>query len=169
MNTVDGSRSVNAGLKVADAVWVATAELHHRYPEAPGFSPASIREEVLTSRLTDKDQKSVYQHIIQHLLANKPKDPNGRKMLTEVGDGLRRLYIAGDPFHPSKKDGRSTPKPEDLPPSLRHWLSWYENWSRNHPGKREPSPALDPLEALAGTWTFGDADTFVRELRKGWE
>jgi hypothetical protein len=23
----------------------------------------------------------------------------------------------------------------------------------------------DPFEALAGTWTFGDADTYVRDLR----
>jgi len=173
MKTVDQPRNANAtaGLKtVADAVWIATAALHHRHPEAAGFSPAAIQQEVFASRLTDKDEKTVYQHIIQHLLANRPKDPNRRKMLTEVEDGLRRLYVAGDPVHPSKKDGRSTPKPEDLPANLRHWLSWYEDWSRSHhPGKREPTSDIDPLLALAGTWTFGDGDTFIRELREGWE
>ena len=170
MKTAYQPRSTGAGLKtVADAVWVATAALHHRHPEAAGFSPAAIREEVFASRLTDKDERTVYQHIIQHLLANKPKDPNVRKMLTEVGEGLRRLYVAGDPVHPSKKDGLSTPKPDDLPQDMRHWLTWYEGWSRAHSRRRESTPTIDPLLALAGTWTFGDADTYVREMREGWE
>jgi hypothetical protein len=155
-------------LKVADAVWVATASLHQRYPDTIGFSPAAICEEVSSQRLTDKDETTTYQHVIQHLVANKPKNPNRRRMLTEVGAGLRRLYIVGDPCHPSKQSGQLTPAPEDLTPPLRHWLSWYEKWSRNHSSKRRHI-ADDPLLALVGTWKYGDADDYVKALREGWD
>lgn len=168
--TIELSNNVRTiGLKVADAVWIATALLHDSHPEAAGFSPSAIREEVLRRHFTDKDQKTIYQHIVQHLVATKPKDPNSRKMLTEIENGLRRLYIPGDPFHPSKQNGRSVPKAEDLPRNLLKWLAWYETWSRNHSPKRPPARAVDPMEALEGTWTFGDGDTYLREMREGWE
>jgi hypothetical protein len=161
--------SATLSLTAADAVWIGTAMLHERYPDAAGFTPAAIQEEVLGSHLTSVLPKTIYQHIVQHVTATQPANPNRRRMLTEVSDGLRRLYLDGDDFHPSRNGAQSKPKPEDLPPQLRGWLDWYEGWSRVHPGKRAPAPTLDPLEALAGTWTFGDADTYVRELREGWE
>lgn len=157
------------GLTAADAVWIATAMLHERYPEAAGFDPATIQEEVLRNKLTSAIPKTVYQHIVQHVTATQPANPNRRRMLTELSNGLRRLYLEGDAYHPSRNGAQFTPKPEDLPQHLRGWLSWYEQWSRAHPERKEPSPALDPLESLSGTWTFGDADSYLRELREGWE
>jgi len=90
-------------------------------------------------------------------------------MLTELPNGYRRLYIEGDAFHPSREGGQSTPKVEDLPRDLRRWLPWYEQWSKDHLSKLSGSPMDDPLERLAGTWTFGDADSYLREMRDGWE
>ena len=46
-------------------------------------------------------------------------------------------------------------------------LKWYTTW--NLSDSKKGSPPLDPLLALVGTWTFGDADTYVREMREGWE
>jgi len=157
------------GLTAADAVWIATAMLHDRHPKTVGFSPAAIQNEVLRNNLTGTKPETVYQHIVQHVTATQPANPNRRRMLTELSDGSRRLFLDGDAFHPSRNGAQSLPKTQDLPPHLRGWLSWYEDWSRTHPQKREATPALDPLEALAGTWTFGDADTYVRQQREGWE
>lgn len=157
------------GLTAADAVWIATAMLHDRNPEAPGFTPTEIQDEVLRNHLTSTLSTTVYQHIVQHVTATQPANPNRRRMLTELSDGLRRLYLEGDSFHPSRNGAQSVPKAEDLPPHLRRWLSWYESWGRAHPQKQEPVPAIDPLLALAGTWTFGDADEYLRKLREGWE
>jgi len=156
-------------LTAADAVWIATAMLHDRYPQAAGFTPSSIQDEVLRNNLTSALPKTVYQHIVQHVTATQPANPNRRRMLTELSDGLRRLYLDGDSFHNSRNGAQSLPKADDLPPHLRGWLSWYESWSRAHPHKRNPAPPVDPLEALVGTWTFGDADNYVRQQREGWE
>ncbi len=169
MATPSMSASATLGLTAADAVWIATAALHERYPEQEGFTPAQIQDEVQSENLTSALTKTVYQHIVQHVTATQPANPNKRRMLTETGNGLRRLFLEGDDFHPSRNGAQFTPKPDDLPPQLRHWLDWYAAWSRNHPSKREPVPALDRMSELEGTWTFGDAEIYLRELREGWE
>jgi hypothetical protein len=157
------------GLTAADAIWIATARLHDIYPESLGFAPADIQYQVLSLKLTSALPKTVYQHIVQHVTATQPANPNRRRMLTDVGNGLRRLYIEGDDFHPSRKDGQSLPKPQDLPLDLQPMLAWYAKWSQSHPAKRAPEPAVDPLLALVGTWTFGHAEDYLREHRSGWE
>lgn len=171
MSTIIQERVQNAsiGLTAAAAVWIATAVLHSRYPDSHGFSPSSIRDEVIRQHLTDVKAETIYQHIVQHLVATLPANPNRRKMLTDIGNGMRRLFVAGDAYHPSKRSGLSQPKPEDLPPHLRMWLDWYEGWSHALLARGQPVSVADPLEVLAGTWTFGDADAYLRELREGWE
>lgn len=159
----------SADLTAADAVWIATAMLHERAPQAIGFSPATIRDEVLKNHLTETGATTIYQHAVQHLVATKPKDPNNRKMLSDAGSGLRRLFIPGDPVHPSKQNGPSLPRAENLPPDLLPWLEWYETWSRDVAARHPLAPATDPMEVLEGTWTFGDADAYLREMREGWE
>lgn len=86
-------------------------------------------------------------------------------MLVETPEGLRRLYHRGDPVDPQRAGARHLPDPASLPESYRDLLNWYVAWERKHAA----SLSADPLLALAGTWTFGDADTYVRELREGWE
>jgi hypothetical protein len=161
--------AVNAGLTAADAVWLATAILHYQHPDDLGFPPVHIRNQVFIFELTKAQPRTVYQHIVQHVTASQPANPNRRRMLTELPNGYRRLYIKGDAYHPSREDGQSIPKIEDLPPDLRQWLPWYEHWSKDHLSKLARSPTEDPLERLAGTWTFGDADSYLREMRDGWE
>jgi hypothetical protein len=158
------------GLTAADAIWIATARLHDRYPEAVGFTPAQILDEVEQNHLTSALPKTIYQHIVQHVTATQPAHPNRRRMLTEIGDGLRRLYLEGDAFHPSRDGAQFKPKVDDLPPDLRDWvLRWYPEWSERNPAKRKLAPTVNLMDALEGTWTFGDAETYLRELREGWE
>jgi hypothetical protein len=56
-----------------------------------------------------------------------------------------------------------TPKPEEIPAHPHDANATQTNAQPRH---RRLIPAVDPLEALKGTWTFGDADTFVREMRE---
>lgn len=161
---------VNLGLKASDAIWIATARLHDRYPEAQGFTPAQIQNEVEQNHLTSVLPRTVYQHIVQHVTATQPANPNRRRMLTVTGDGLRRLYLEGDKYHSSREGGQFVPMADDLPPDLRGWLfDWFDDWSKNHRAKREMAPAMDLMDSLEGTWTFGDADTYLQKLREGWE
>lgn len=169
MTVMSAPEATTLGLTAADAVWIATAMLHERHPEAEGFTPVQIQAEVEKQHLTSALQKTVYQHIVQHVTATQPANPNRRRMLTETENGLRRLYLEGDTYHPSRNGAQFTPKAADLPSHLRGWLSWYTEWSRNHPAKREPAPAVDLMDELEGTWMFGDADTYLRQLREGWE
>jgi hypothetical protein len=156
------------GLTAADAIWIATAQLHQQHPEAPGFTPAAIQDQVVALHLTRALPKTVYQHIIQHVTATQPARPNRRRMLTDLGNGLRRLYIEGDDFHPSRRDSQTTPKPKDLPLDLQSLLAWYGTWSRSQ-SSTPATPPVDPLLALVGTWTFGHADEYLRKHRTGWE
>ncbi len=158
------------GLTASDAIWIATARLHDRHKKAEGFTPAQIQDEVEKNHLTGVKSKTVYQHIVQHVTATQPANPNRRRMLTEVGKGLRRLYLEGDAFHPSRSGGQFLPKADDLPSDLRGWvLLWYPEWSAAHPAKQAVNTASNLMDALEGTWTFGNAETYLRELREGWE
>lgn len=166
------SKALALNLTAADAVWIATAMLHDRYPEAAGFSPEQIQTEVEQNRLTGTSPKTVYQHIVQHVTATKPANPNRRRMLTDTGNGLRRLFIAGDDFDPSRKDGQVIPRQEDLPPNLREWLNWYEKWSKSHAEKKGFGEQDDPFLALRGTgkhlFVNETGDEFLARLRSNW-
>jgi hypothetical protein len=86
-------------------------------------------------------------------------------MLVETPDGLRRLYHRGDPVDPQRVGARSLPDARSLPGDYRKLLDWYAAWESKNAGDL----SIDPLLALSGSWTFGDADTYIRELREGWE
>lgn len=161
--------STSLDLTAADAVWIGTAALHKRYPEAEGFAPNVIRDEVVKQHLTRAKIDTIYQHIVQHLVATLPANPNKRRMLSETRDGLRRLFVIGDQYHSSKNGTSHKPSAEALPTHLRNWLDWYEDWSRDRRGSEKVSSEIDPLLALTGTWTFGDADTYLHKQREGWE
>lgn len=158
-------RGAHSSLKAGDAVWVAVALLHREHPKRQAFSVREIEERVKKEGLTETDDRTVYQHANQHCVANRPPNPAKLRMLYETHDGLRRLYSAGDPFHP-ERDGRSTPRPEDLPERLRPLLDWYEHWSDK---RRERAAVEDPLLRLAGSgrgmWDK-DAVAYINRLRE---
>jgi hypothetical protein len=152
-------------LSAADAVWVATALLHCEHPRKKAFSVKEIVHRVESERLSSRQPMTIYQHANQHCVANRTPNNARLSMLVETPDGLRRLYRQGDPIDPQRVGTRHLPDPASLPEGHRHLLGWYAAWEKKHAGDL----SSDPLLALAGTWTFGDADTFVRELREGWD
>jgi hypothetical protein len=157
--------SLRLGLKVGDAVWIATARLHQRNPNRTSFDVAQIVEEVKKLGLTDREEISIYVHANQHCVANRPPNPAKLRMLFETEDGGRRLFRSGDRFD-HKRDGRLTPKREDLPDSYLSLLDWYDKWCiEKHTG----DSTSDALLALRGTgralWADEHADEYVENLR----
>jgi hypothetical protein len=91
-------------------------------------------------------------------------------MLLETGDGRRRLFRAGDPYHPAREGSKIAPEREDLPAEYRGLLSWYQDWKEVSLADKIKN---DPLLALYGSgkeiWADEHADEYIRRLREGWE
>jgi hypothetical protein len=87
-------------------------------------------------------------------------------MLIETPHGERRLFCPGDDFD-RLRDGRSTPKANDLPPQYRGLLDWYQAWCSQRPA---PQIAADPLLSLRGAgralWADEHADRYIDRLRE---
>jgi hypothetical protein len=151
-------------LKVADAVWVATAMLHREHSKVEGFTVAEIVAKVKEEGLTEKEDISIYLHANQHCVANRAPNQAKLRMLFETQNGLRRLFCPSDPFH-AERDGRVIPKASDLPGHLLPLLRWYEEWCAK---RRSRASTDDPLLALAGSgkglWAL-DAVEYVNRLR----
>lgn len=156
---------VQIDLSAADAVWVATALLHREHPRKNAFSVQEIVHRVEVDHLSSRQPMTIYQHANQHCVANRPPNNARLCMLLETPDGLRRLYHRGDPINPLRVGARHLPDADSLPEGIRGLLDWYANWER----KNASDTASDPLLTLSGTWAFGDADSYLRELREGWE
>jgi hypothetical protein len=156
-------------LKVADEVWIATALLHREHPDRPDFTLDEIVDRAKAEGLTAELRRGVYVHAVQHCVANRPPNPGRYRMLYETGPGRRRLFRLGDPYHPDRNGGKTTPEPGDLPPSYGYLLSWYGSWCEAEAKRSEQG---DPLLALIGLgkdlWADEPADDYVRRLREGW-
>ena len=163
----DRNSIANCDLTVADAVWIGTATLHQDWPDAIGFSTETIVNRVMELRLTRREQKTVWQHVHQHCVANRKPMPNRSRMLFALGRGDRRLFREGDRSVPEREGAPTHPKWSDLPEKYRHLEQWYEEWSRPARSAEE-----DPLLRLVGSgteiWKGAHADEFVASLREGW-
>ena len=87
-------------------------------------------------------------------------------MLFETAALRRRLFRAGDAYHPKRDGGKTVPNRDEIPAKYRPLLDWYEReWAS--------SPGGDPLLALAARyrdlWKSVDADDYVKRLREGFE
>ena len=156
---------VTADVKLADEVWIATALLHRERPAATDFTVKEIEARVRREQLGG-DRAGVRPHIYLHCVANRPPGPARYRMLFDTGESRRRLFRAGDPYHPKREGGKVLPDRDDVPAKYRPLLDWYEReWT--------PASAGDPLLALAARyrdlWKTVEPDEYVRELREGFE
>jgi hypothetical protein len=159
-----------ATLKVADEVWIATALLHRGQPNSSDFSVEEIVERARREGLHKPMRPGVYVHVIQHCVANRAPNPGRYRMLFETGEGRRRLFRKGDPYHPDREGSKTTPNPEDLPERYADLLNWYRRWEQD---STRDILKNDPLLSLRGSgkhiWADEHADEYVRRLREGWE
>jgi hypothetical protein len=166
LNTVTSYEDAKSvlDLKVADAVWVATALLHKKYPERDGFTTDEIVSFVMWEHLTKGAQKSIWQHVNQHCVANRKPQPNRVRMLFAIGGGDRRLFRNGDRSDPGRENAPTHPKWEELPTQYQYLKRWYEEeWNGSI-----ADTIVDPLFALIGTWKDEPADEYVAKLRSDW-
>jgi hypothetical protein len=157
-------------LKVADEVWISVVLLHREHPGQPDFTIDEIVERVRKAHLAGKLRASVYVHILQHCVANRPPNSARHRMLYETASGRRRLFRKGDPYNPAREGSKISPAPEDLPEGYGGLLSWYRDWES---ARRSAAKTEDSLLSLRGTgkelWASEHADEYVRRLREGWE
>ena len=113
-------------IKVADEVWIATALLHRENPQAADFGIGEIVARVVEEHISGELRPGVQAHVSVHAVANKPPNPGRYRLLMETRRGRRRLFRPGDPAHPNRAGGKTTPNPQDLPPKYRDLLRWYE-------------------------------------------
>jgi hypothetical protein len=159
-------------VKVADAVWVATALLHRERPQDSDFALQEIVDRVQAEPLLGKHQRTtVYAHVTQHCVANVPPNSGKYRMLFESVKGRRRLFRTGDPFD-RRRAGKITPEAHGLPSAFSSLFDWYRS---DYAGARplEQRVKTDPILAMRGLgkeiWADVDADEYVRQLREGWE
>ena len=168
--TQQTSKTSSLGLSAADAVWVATALLHQSNPKKPGFLTADIVAEVIRRKLTDTQERTIYQHVTQHCVANREPKPNRPRMLLALGQGIRRLWIPGDKEDPNRAGAPFRPEAANLPEEFLPLLKWYK--TEFMPKMRPNNKVEDPLLALIGhgkhTWADEHADEYVRRLREEW-
>lgn len=157
-------------VKVADEVWIATALLHREHPKSADFSVDEILRRVQQEQLTDALRPGVYVHIVQHCVANRAPNPGRYRMLFAVNESRRRLYRAGDSFHPDREGSKITPAEDEIPEDYIPLLDWYHQWCVTHEEHRVES---DPLLRLRGSgkklWEDEPADEYVDRLREGWQ
>lgn len=158
--------TIGTKLSIADTIWLATALLHESHPRARGFNHETILRKVADLN-PSLNPRSVSTHLSTHCVASKKANPATLRILSEEPDGSLRLFHAGDSFHPTRRTGRTGPKPNVLPPQYKNLLQSHAARSSR---KLEESPSEDPILAISGVgkemWKkLGGGEAFIRALR----
>jgi hypothetical protein len=158
-------------ISAANLIWLAVASLSRDDPKRTGFSHDEIRRRVneLEPHHGFPDA-TIRTHIATHCVANKKPDPGRHRKLYMNPDGSYRLYRPNDSCDLGRKNGKSVPDPNLIPPKYRDLIDWYRT--------RDTGPAPisiegDPILALRGVgkelWKeLGGGEKFIRELRENW-
>ena len=159
-------------IKVADEVWVAAALLHREQPERHDFIVQEITRRVEQANIEGQIRPSVYVHAIRHCVAGLPPSPGRYRMLVATGPATRRLFRAGDVFHPQRDGAKTMPAREDLPDRFQGLVDWYLASYQPRQASRTEATEGDPILELRGVgkdvWGREHPDDYVRRLREGW-
>lgn len=154
-------------IKVADEVWIAVALLHRENPERSEFSVQEIVDRAAREGICGTLRPGVSIHAYQHCVANRPPRPGNYRILTDTGKSMRRLFRAGDDYHPDREKGKTLPKKEDVPEEYWPLLDWYKS---KYAPEEEIASRPDPIAAMTGMWKGlwkdDDPDQYVRNLRE---
>ena len=170
-------------MRVADAIWTATALLHRENPVSEDFEVQQIVSRAVQEKLVGGFRPGLQPHASWHCVANKKPNGGRYRMLYETTRGRRRLLHVGDEVHPDR-NGDIRPDKAELPAEYRTLVDWYEavyskqatRPNRTHAGE-ERTPARNPGQDEipwaggldpTGTAYVSSAGTFVipEDLRK---
>lgn len=112
-------------MRVADAVWTATALLHRENPASEDFEVQEIVSRAVQEKLVGGFRPGLQPHASWHCVANKKPNGGRYRMLYETTRGRRRLLHAGDEVHPDR-NGDIRPEKSELPADYRTLVDWYE-------------------------------------------
>lgn len=155
---------------VADEVWIAVALLHLRNPDQGDFAVREIVRQAEIEKMTGLGslRPGVQIHAYLHCVANKPPNPGRYRMLIETSKGRRRLFRPGDQCH-HLRTGKNIPDEKDIPKKYRELIDWYHRDYIEGADTEE----VDPILSLRGVgktiWEQEDADSYVSQLRAGWQ
>jgi AbrB family looped-hinge helix DNA binding protein len=113
-------------MTLADSVWLATALLHRENSHAADFSVQEIVEKALTAKLVENYRPGLPVFASKHCVANKSPNPLRYRILLETTRGRRRLFRAGDSFHPDRQNGKTHPDRGNIPSEYQPLIDWYE-------------------------------------------
>lgn len=152
-------------IKLSDECWLAAALLQREQPNRESFRPTEIRRRIEQEHLSSHLRAGIPAHLSQHLVANRPPDTGRYRMLYRKVDGTLRLFRMGDDYHP-ERHGKIRPEPAEVPSRYRDLIRWYDE-EYNRPGAH-PDPLLEARGLGKEMWRRVDADSYVNELRTGW-
>jgi len=89
-------------------------------------------------------------------------------MLYETTRGRRRLFRNSDQGHP-RREGKITPKPDEIPEPYRYLLDWYKTEFAQSQKEDWLSGIFEMAGAGKDLYAGTDPDAYVRQLREGWE
>jgi AbrB family looped-hinge helix DNA binding protein len=112
-------------MRVADAVWVATALLHQENPAKEDFEVKEIVSRTVKENLVGGFRSGLQPHVSWHCVANKKPNGGRYRMLYETARGHRRLLRNGDTSHPDR-NGDIRPDKAELPVACRPLVDWYD-------------------------------------------
>jgi hypothetical protein len=112
-------------LKVADAVWIATALLQRERGKNADFSLKEILNRAKTEKLQGAERPGMQAHVVSHAVADLPPNPGKYRMLHATGRGRRRLFRTGDFAH-AARTGKTHPNINEIPDRYRSLVDWYE-------------------------------------------
>jgi hypothetical protein len=162
--------SATATIRVADEVWIATALLHRENPSRADFTVSEITNRAKQEGIHSVLRPGVYQHAFQHCVANEARDTGTYRMLFATGKLTRRLFCAGDRFHPSRQGSKIVPNREQIPSRYHYLLDWYASEYCANPLPRSEEDSILALRGLGKEiWADENPDEYVRRLREGWE
>lgn len=159
-----------AKILVADELWIATALLHLNNPDQRDFTVREIVRQAEVEKMAGPGplRPGVQIHAYLHCVANKPPNPARYRMLTETSKGRRRLFKPGDPCH-HLRTGKNVPNEKDIPKKYHKLVVWYHH---DYAGSGD-TKEIDPILSLRGMgkaiWRQEDADSYVSQLRAGWQ
>jgi hypothetical protein len=155
-------------LKVADEVWIATALLHREHAERKDFTVQEIIARARSENITGALRPGVSVHAYLHCVANRPPNSAQYRMLYATGEGSRRLFRQSDDAD-AKRKGKITPEAHALPPQYRPLLDWYRTEFDGSGADTWLSGVFEMAGSGAAIYSGIDPDSYVRQLREGWD